>query len=129
MSTHYFESLLKISYNLSWEVRSLRGIDQQYIDGVVKSIRQTLPVHEIILFGSQARGDEKPDSDYDICVIADQLQERKLIMLQKINKALIPYAYNPKDVLLYTQDEFIERAQSRSFERTIEREGVLIYKK
>lgn len=105
----------------------MKGIDQQYLEGVVESIRQTLPVQEIILFGSRARGDEKPDSDYDICVIADQFEERKIIMLQKINQALLPYAFNPTDVLLYTLDEFRERAQSRSFERTIAQEGVRLY--
>lgn len=33
------------------------------------------------------------------------------------------------DIILYTQDEFNERGQSKSFEPTIAKEGVRVYAK
>ena len=30
-----------------------------------------LPIQQVILFGSHARGDARPDSDIDLCLIAD----------------------------------------------------------
>lgn len=103
------------------------NVDQEYLDGVVDCIKNTLPVKEVILFGSRARGDQNHNSDYDICVITESLTERKLLLLQKIYHALIPYAYHSVDVILYTQQEFMERSQNRSFERSIAREGVRMY--
>jgi predicted nucleotidyltransferase len=32
-----------------------------------------IPLHSITLFGSRARGDHDPDSDYDVLVVVDQL--------------------------------------------------------
>ncbi len=35
---------------------------------VVQAIREAIPVERIYLFGSRARGDARPDSDYDLLV-------------------------------------------------------------
>ncbi|MGH7961742.1 MAG: nucleotidyltransferase domain-containing protein [Candidatus Binatia bacterium] len=32
-----------------------------------------VPLHSIVLFGSRARGDHDPDSDYDVLVVVEQL--------------------------------------------------------
>lgn len=39
------------------------------IDRIVAALRQAVPVEEIWLFGSCARGDAKPDSDLDLLVV------------------------------------------------------------
>ena len=42
-----------------------------------------IPLHSITLFGSRARGDHDPDSDYDVLVVVGQLDSatRKTISL------------------------------------------------
>ncbi|MBI3325821.1 MAG: nucleotidyltransferase domain-containing protein [Nitrospinae bacterium] len=32
-----------------------------------------IPLHSVVLFGSRARGDHDPDSDYDVLVVVEQL--------------------------------------------------------
>ena len=38
--------------------------------------RQLLPNEKVILFGSQARGDEREDSDWDLLVLLNKKQKR-----------------------------------------------------
>ncbi|HEV8718828.1 MAG TPA: nucleotidyltransferase domain-containing protein [Candidatus Binatia bacterium] len=46
-------------------------------------LKHGIPLHSITLFGSRARGDHDPDSDYDVLVVVDQLDSavRKTISL------------------------------------------------
>ncbi|WP_117238223.1 nucleotidyltransferase domain-containing protein [Thermus sediminis] len=39
---------------------------------VLEAILQVVPAHKIILFGSRARGDARPESDYDLLVVVPQ---------------------------------------------------------
>lgn len=36
-------------------------------------LERDVPLHSVILFGSRARGDADPDSDYDVLVVVEQL--------------------------------------------------------
>ena len=38
----------------------------------------TIPVHEVWLFGSKARGDSGPDSDVDVLVILEEVDARQV---------------------------------------------------
>lgn len=48
---------------------------------VGRLVRAMDPVR-IILFGSRARGDQRPDSDYDLLVVMDQVQDRRAARLE-----------------------------------------------
>lgn len=51
-----------------------KGISNKYkhiIQRLLNSIHQIDPSAEIILFGSRARGDARPDSDWDILILTD----------------------------------------------------------
>jgi|GEM_PF-3640618 len=43
--------------------------DKNILDKIIKAILQVIIPDKIILFGSQARGDAKIDSDYDILIV------------------------------------------------------------
>ena len=47
------------------------GQQQQLLDRVRQTIRQAEPEARVILFGSRARGDATPESDWDLLIVLD----------------------------------------------------------
>ncbi len=45
---------------------------QEIVTRISRVVHQQNPTAEVILYGSEARGDARPDSDIDILVIVDQ---------------------------------------------------------
>ncbi len=45
-------------------------------DLIRTTVREIEPTAEIILYGSRARGDNRPDSDWDVVVLVDKPQSR-----------------------------------------------------
>ena len=43
--------------------------DRAAIEEAARILRARLPVEQIVLFGSKARGDDRPDSDVDLLVL------------------------------------------------------------
>lgn len=69
-------------------------------------VRETDP-EQIILFGSRARGEARPDSDVDLIVIEREPYGRnrsRRLRAAKLYVALMRWPV-PKDILLYTQEE------------------------
>ena len=58
----------------------------------------------IILFGSHARGDAGPDSDFDLMVIERSVTDRAAEMV-RLRRALLPLEI-PVDVLVVTEEKF-----------------------
>lgn len=50
--------------------------DAQIYDEIVRRIVQTADPDKVIVFGSRARGDHRPDSDVDILVVAESDEPR-----------------------------------------------------
>ena len=48
-------------------------VERSALKQCLEAIGKTLPVKQIILFGSRARGTATPDSDVDLCVVADNV--------------------------------------------------------
>lgn len=101
--------------------------DKAVMEMVVKRVKSVMPVNKVILFGSRARGDTHEDSDFDICVIVDALDESEIKYMQKIRRSLIGHMLYPMDVLVYSKDNFDYRSKHRSFEKAIAEEGVSVY--
>jgi predicted nucleotidyltransferase len=49
--------------------------DDKFMELLLEELRQQLGPHlkQVVLFGSRARGDSSPDSDYDCSLVMDQL--------------------------------------------------------
>ena len=55
-----------------------------------RAVERALPgVEKLILFGSRARGEARPDSDYDIAVVARDLSDRR-----RVRRVLSDLAYD-----------------------------------
>lgn len=100
-------------------------------DAVLREIVQRLITEfqpEVIyLFGSVARGQAGPDSDYDIMVVVPNASEPKYRRAQKAQRALWGVSKGA-DVLVLTRAEFDEaRAVVCSLPATVLREGKELY--
>lgn len=79
----------------------LSDIVNQYIQAIKKS---GIPVQDVYLFGSAARGTMHVGSDIDLCIISpifgkDRLNERVHLMNMRgeISDMLEPHPYSPSD--------------------------------
>lgn len=50
----------------------IRAADQKILNEFADRVRELYPEARIWAFGSRARGDAAPDSDFDICVVINQ---------------------------------------------------------
>jgi predicted nucleotidyltransferase len=94
---------------------------------IVKRLIQRFQPEVVYLFGSVARGQAGPDSDYDIMVIVPDAAEPRYRRAQKAQRALwgVPKG---ADVLVLTRAEFDEgRAVVCSLPATVLREGKELY--
>ncbi len=112
-------------------VRKLEGKDRmnnEFISIVTERIVQGFDPLQIILFGSQARGDANQQSDIDLLVVFAELADKRKTALD-IMRALadLPVA---KDILVSTPEE-LERHRTRigSVLRYAQQEGKVLWKR
>lgn len=72
---------------------------QAAIDTLIDAARP----ERIILFGSHARGDARPDSDLDFLVIEAKVEDRAKEMV-RLRRALRPLRI-PVDILVYSSED------------------------
>ena len=101
--------------------------DDLVLAEVVRRLAEAYHPERIYLFGSTARGDAGPDSDYDIMVVvSDQSppEYRSCDLAYRVLRGLRV----AKDVLVWTQTEFEKRLHlNASLPSTVLREGKLLY--
>lgn len=103
-----------------------RRISAREIAAVARQIAEQFKPEKIILFGSYAYGEPKPESDVDLLVVMNTpLRERQQRL--EISRALSPRPF-PMDVLVRTPEQLKERiALGDSFLREIATRGKVIY--
>ncbi|GDY23351.1 hypothetical protein LBMAG56_46980 [Verrucomicrobiota bacterium] len=93
----------------------------------LEAMHAALPLRRVILFGSHARGEARPDSDVDLCLVADGA-ERQLVAAEQWRGAI--WAMHPKisfTLIPITPTRLGEkRACGDFFFNTILQEGVPI---
>ena len=81
----------------------------------------------VYLFGSRARGDEGPDSDYDLMMLVPQAHEPTYRLSQRAHSLLWDLGVGA-DVVVLTTDRFDRRVHLRaSLPATVLREGRLLH--
>jgi predicted nucleotidyltransferase len=53
-------------------------MNQQILENIRQLKRELIPNERLILFGSQARGNARPDSDWDLLLLTDKKNEKDL---------------------------------------------------
>ncbi len=111
------------------QVETLRtpSADDPVLSEVVRVLVNVYHPLRIYLFGSVARGDAGPNSDYDIMVVVPDDATRERRDSDAGYEALWGIGL-AKDLLVWTREEFEKRLHLRaSLPSTILREGRLLY--
>ena len=94
---------------------------------MVNRLVATLNPRRIYLFGSQARGDAGPDSDYDLLLLVDDASEPAYRLSQRGYRALRGIVA-AVDVVVWDRETFDARLHlTASFPATVVREGRLLH--
>jgi predicted nucleotidyltransferase len=107
--------------------RATATVAEPLLDEVVGCLVDALQPEQVYLFGSRARGDNQPDSDYDFMVIVPQSDLPPHRRAQQAHRALggIRVA---ADILVWTRQEFDRFLPvPGSLAATVLREGRLLY--
>ena len=104
------------------------ALSEDLIQDIVRRIVAAAQPEKVILFGSRARGDARPDSDLDVLVI----QESDVPGCQRDAALYLALAglNAPVDVVTYTPEEVQEWSQvPQAFITTAVREGKVVYER
>ncbi|MBI2865416.1 MAG: nucleotidyltransferase domain-containing protein [Chloroflexi bacterium] len=94
---------------------------------IVNRLVEALHPERVYLFGSRARGEATPESDYDVLVVVTELMEQPFLLERQAYRVLLGLA-TPVDVVVMSRERFEKRrAVSASLPATVEREGRLLY--
>ena len=98
------------------------------LDKLKKLIIEAIPVEQIYLFGSYARGTPHKDSDLDLYVVLkDEVQMRDLDAGLQIRFAIDRKKSMPVDIIAKKKKDFLSRLDGFTLERVVNREGIRIY--
>jgi predicted nucleotidyltransferase len=93
----------------------------------LEALGRVARVRAVYLFGSHARGEARPDSDVDLCIVADEA-ERQLEAAARWRKAMRPVWPRPAFTLIPISPARLAEKQARQdhFFATVLKEGVLL---
>lgn len=93
----------------------------------LEAMNRALPLRRVILFGSHARGEARPDSDVDLCLVADGA-ERQLEAASKFTEAIWDITPCPPFTMIpITPTRLAEKTAIRDhFFGTVLQEGVTL---
>jgi predicted nucleotidyltransferase len=101
--------------------------DDPVLSEIVRRLSEVYHPLRIYLFGSAARGDAGPDSDYDIMVVVPDDTPADLKRSRRGYRAIRDLGV-PRDILVSTARDFQTQLHLKaSFPSTVVREGILLY--
>ncbi len=102
-----------------------KRIPQKAIDQVVKQIVEKFKPQKIILFGSYARGNPRPESDVDLLVVMDTSQKESKQSLEIRRHLGVMFGM---DLIVHTPKHLKERVDMGDwFLRDVLKEGKVLY--
>jgi predicted nucleotidyltransferase len=105
----------------------MESVAEDVLPEIVRRLVAEFDPEEIILFGSRAWGEPRQDSDYDLCVIVSENEERSLEHAVRAHACLRGLGIS-KDVIVSTQKRFDRFSRvPASLEAKIRNGGVVLY--
>jgi predicted nucleotidyltransferase len=87
--------------------------------------RQILPDEKVILFGSQARGDAREDSDWDLLVLLNNSEKKKEYEDKIFDFVMMGWEYGTYiSIKVYSENEW--KSHPSPLRDNVEREGIEI---
>lgn len=97
-------------------------VDSPPLEQITQQIVESLQPQRIVMFGSRARGDQRPDSDLDL-MIEMESDETAIRRMQRVYRLFGASDWS-MDVVVYPPDELVRlRQQPNSLVCRIEAEG------
>ena len=84
----------------------MQDLIKQYVEEVKKIYGSH--VRQIILYGSYARGDFRPDSDVDIMILVDMSDLEKLTVIYRIT-VCVPFRMERDIIVIYLHRTILEQ--------------------
>ncbi|MGI8549183.1 MAG: nucleotidyltransferase domain-containing protein [Dehalococcoidia bacterium] len=112
---------------LGQDLPHLTAEDRHALAGIVERLVEAYQPERIYLFGSKARGDHGPDSDFDLLIVVPNTAaaERKG---SRLAYTVLRGTGAAADVLVWTQGAFDSRLHlAASLPATVTREGRLLH--
>ena len=104
-------------------------ISHDIIKSVTKKLVAAYNPVTIYLFGSYAWGKPNEGSDLDLLIIVEKAEKKLHLRSERGSEALWDIKV-PKDLLIYTQDEFMQQASdAATLCYKIKKEGKVLYAK
>ena len=107
-------------------------VDDALLERMVQAIVDEVEPEQVILFGSRARGDARPDSDVDLVIVEAEPfgpgRDRRAEAV-RLYRALVDFRVS-KDILVYSRDEvaYWRDSLNHVLARAL-REGRLLYER
>jgi predicted nucleotidyltransferase len=100
---------------------------RQTLTQCLQAMAGVMPLRAVYLFGSYARGDARPESDVDLCIVAEGA-DRQLEAARKFRRSLEEIWPCPSFTLLPISPQRLaeKRARNDHFFSTVLKEGVLL---
>jgi predicted nucleotidyltransferase len=100
-------------------------MNKQIFDSIVRLKRELIPDERLILFGSQARGDARPDSDWDLLLLLTGENSNKDLEDTIYRFVLMGWDYGTYlSIKAYTEKDWISHSSMLRY--NIEKEGIEI---
>ena len=100
----------------------------QHISKMIRNYINTIdPGADVILYGSRARGDERPDSDWDILILTNNAAD--LMTERKFRNKLYDLELETGEALsvfVYSKSDWQTRQRITPFFHNVSREGIRI---
>ncbi|MBI2941886.1 MAG: nucleotidyltransferase domain-containing protein [Chloroflexi bacterium] len=105
----------------------MKDEDARELARLIERLVAALAPERVYVFGSQARGDATPESDFDLLVVVPESKEPTYRLAQTAYRAMGRRNLSV-DVLVMAREEFERRSRAvASLPATVLREGKMLY--